>query len=88
MPYHHNVDCYNKIKTKSTIFNSNTITVRGLALSGLFSSMFFGWSMFHNPFLHPHSSAYPIFHALDFFKLYTNTSNCSLCTLLLFYNNI
>ena len=59
-----------------TIKNLKTLlTVRKLALPRFFSSMFFGWSMFHDPFSYPHSSTYLISHALDPFKLYTNTPN-------------
>ena len=51
------------------------VCVRKLALSKLFSSMFFGWSMIYDPFPHPHSSTYLLSYILDLFKLYTNTSN-------------
>ena len=52
------------------------LSIRELALPRLFSFMFFGWSIFHDLFSYLHLSAYLISHALDSFKLHTNTSNC------------
>jgi len=80
---------------KRTANVSKTLSVRRLALLRLFFSIFFGWSIFCNPFSHLHSFAYPISHTLDLFKLHTNTSNCLnislnflLYTLLLFCNTL
>ena len=50
-------------------------SVRGLALPSLFSSTFFGWSVFHDPFPYLHLFAYSLFHTLNPFKLHTNTPN-------------
>ena len=41
-----------------TIFSLYTVSVRGQALLRLCSSMFLGWSIFYDPFPHPHSSAH------------------------------
>ena len=86
----------NLLTTSSTILlcpSSSVPTIIGLALPRPFSSMFFGCFVFHDSFLHLYLSAYLISHALDPFKLYTNTPNYPdillnslLCTPLLFCN--
>ena len=80
--------------TLSSLILQKVSYIRGLALPNSFSSMIFGWFMICNPFLHSHSSAYLISHALNPFRLYTNTSNhldilnSLFHTPLLFYNTL
>ena len=55
--------------------NSKDFQVLTTGSSKTFLFHFFGCSVFCDSFPHLYSSAYLIFHALDLFKLYTNTPN-------------
>ena len=62
-------------KWKDILEDRNKKNIRRLALLRLFSSVFFGQSIFCNSFLYLHLFSYLLFHTLDPFKLYTNTPN-------------